>query len=192
MTFSLSPSAFLIQNQNSHRVFARELDLLGGENIRWILREGQIAYLEVLYSAYSNLLDRSSKYHTWSVRTSREDLSKRINRYYPVGDLIDIIPQGRGRSERVGELVIQGSETQTTVRGLRIRSVLGLRETLFVMDREHDAEGHVSHYIFTGKGWGHGVGMCQVGAFGMAQSGATFQEILSKYYHGITLDQIYQ
>ena len=89
------------------------------------------------------------------------------------------------------ELLILGSETQATVRGLRIRSVLGLRETLFVLDKEHDAEGHVSHYIFTGKGWGHGVGLCQVGAYGMAQSGATYQEILFKYYRDITLDQIY-
>jgi stage II sporulation protein D len=190
-TFSLSPSAFLIQNQNSHRVFTRELDLLGGENMRWILREGQIVYLEVLYPTYSNLLDRSSKYHSWTVRTSHEDLSRRINRYYPVGDLIDLIPQERGSSERVMELLILGSETQATVRGLRIRSVLGLRETLFVLDKEHDAEGHVSHYIFTGKGWGHGVGLCQVGAYGMAQSGATYQEILFKYYRDITLDQIY-
>ncbi len=186
-TFSLSPSAFLIQNQNSHRVFARELELLGGENLRWILREGQVVYLEVLFSAYSNLLDRSSQYHSWTVRTSRDDLSRRINRYYPVGDLIDIIPQKRGSSERVMELLVKGTETQATVRGLRIRSVLGLRETLFVLDKELDAEGHVSHYVFTGKGWGHGVGLCQVGAYGMAQSGATYQEILFKYYHGITL-----
>lgn len=188
--FSLAPEAFLVRNQSGHYTFARNLDLLGGENLRWISRDGQIVYLEVLYSAYSNLLDRSSKYHSWSVRTSREELEDRINRFYPIGELLDLVPGKRGRSQRVIELYIKGSETDAVVRGFRIRTVLGLRETLFVMDKEYDADGHVAHFVFTGKGWGHGVGLCQVGAFGMAQSGADFQEILKKYYRGITLDKL--
>ncbi len=188
--FSLAPEAFLVRNQNGHYTFARSLDLLGGENLRWISREGEVVYLEVVYPAYSNLLDRSSKYHSWNVRTSREELEERINRYYPIGELLDLVPGKRGRSQRVMELHIKGSETEAVVRGLRIRTVLGLRETLFVMDKEYDVDGHVAHFVFTGKGWGHGVGMCQVGAFGMAQAGADFQEILKKYYQGIALDKI--
>ena len=188
--FSLAPGAFLMRNQNGRYTFARSLDLLGGENLRWISRKGQVVYLEVVYPAYSNLLDRSSKYHSWNVRTSREELEERINRFYPIGELLDLVPGKRGRSQRVMELHIKGSETEAVVRGFRIRTVLGLRETLFVMDKEYDAAGHVAHFVFTGKGWGHGVGLCQVGAFGMAQAGADFQEILKKYYHGITLDKL--
>jgi stage II sporulation protein D len=188
--FSLDPEAFLVRNQSGHHTFARNLDLLGGENLRWINRDGRIVYLEVLYPAYSNLLDRSSKYHSWSVRTSRKELESRINRFYPIGEVRDLILGDRGRSQRVMELHIKGSETDAVVRGFRIRTVLGLRETLFVMDKEYDAAGNVAHFVFTGKGWGHGVGLCQVGAYGMAQSGADFQEILKKYYHGITLDQL--
>ncbi len=45
--------------------------------------------------------------------------------------------------------------------------------------------------MITGKGWGHGVGLCQVGAFGMAQSGSTFEQILQHYYTGIRLDTAY-
>jgi stage II sporulation protein D len=49
----------------------------------------------------------------------------------------------------------------------------------------------VERFIFTGKGWGHGVGLCQVGAFGMAQSGSSFEAILRHYYTGIQLEKSY-
>ena len=89
------------------------------------------------------------------------------------------------------ELKISGSETQAVVKGLRIRRVLGLKETLFVMEREYDEAGELSHILFTGRGWGHGVGLCQVGAFGMARAGADYQEILKKYYKGIKITKLY-
>jgi len=89
------------------------------------------------------------------------------------------------------ELLITGSETQAIAEGLRIRYVLGLRETLFTIDREYDEEDRVTYFTFSGRGWGHGVGLCQVGAFGMAWAGADYQEILKKYYNGITISKIY-
>ena len=55
---------------------------------------------------------------------------------------------------------------------------LGLRENLFVIDRESGAAG-VERFVITGKGWGHGVGLCQVGAFGMAQAGSSYEAILA-------------
>ncbi len=189
--FSLAPEAFLMLNQGGHYSLVRSLDLLGGENVRWIGRDSRLVYLEVISPAFSNLLDRSSRYHSWRVRTSREDLSRRIGRYYPIGELMDLTAVKRGKSGRVLELLIKGSDTQVAVRGFRIRRVLGLREILFVMDKVRDSEGRASHFVFTGKGWGHGVGLCQVGAFGMAQSGAEYTEILLKYYRGTNLDKIY-
>jgi len=85
------------------------------------------------------------------------------------------------------EGTVVGSDGELTLRGLQVRWGLGLRENLFVVDRELDPAGHVRRFIFTGKGWGHGVGLCQVGAFGMAQSGATYDTILRHYYRGIQL-----
>jgi len=76
-------------------------------------------------------------------------------------------------------------------KGFKIRRVLGLKETLFVIDREYDDQSQISSFIFYGKGWGHGVGLCQVGAFGMAREGADYKEILKKYYHGIKIAKIY-
>jgi stage II sporulation protein D len=46
-------------------------------------------------------------------------------------------------------------------------------------------------FTFSGRGWGHGVGLCQVGAYGMAVAGGKYQDILHKYYTGVKLDKIY-
>jgi stage II sporulation protein D len=68
---------------------------------------------------------------------------------------------------------------------------LGLKEDLFVMDRQYDKDGNVSVFVFSGKGWGHGVGMCQVGAYGMALRGKTYREILAHYYSGAEVTGAY-
>ena len=49
----------------------------------------------------------------------------------------------------------------------------------------------MKRFVFTGKGWGHGVGLCQVGAFGMARSGSAYADILKHYYTGVDLKQAY-
>ena len=59
---------------------------------------------------------------------------------------------------------------------------------IFGVDVDDLGRGGVARFVFTGKGWGHGVGLCQVGAFGMARTGARYEEILAHYYTGITLD----
>ena len=188
---TLSSNAFLLRNYDGDYSFASQIYLLGGENVRWIEKEGKLNLLEVIYPPHSNILDRSSKYHSWQIRRSREEMEKMINQYYPIGELKDLVPQRRGASKRVVELLIDGTETQATVKGLRVRRVLGLKETLFVIDREYDEEGNITHFTFCGRGWGHGVGLCQVGAFGMALAGADYKEILKKYYQGIKISEIY-
>jgi len=189
--FVLSPDVFLLRNNGGDYSFASHLYLLGGEEVKLIEREGKVQLLEVIYPPHTNILDRSSAFHRWQIRVPRRALEKRINRYYPIGKLIDIVPQRRGKSKRVVELLITGTETQALVKGLRIRRVLGLRETLFVIDREYDEEGGITNFTFCGRGLGHGVGLCQVGAFGMAQNGADYKEILKRYYHGIKIRKIY-
>jgi stage II sporulation protein D len=66
-----------------------------------------------------------------------------------------------------------------------------LREQLFVIDRRFDEAGRVAAYTFTGRGWGHGVGMCQVGAYGLARAGASYEKILKSYYTDISLTRLY-
>jgi len=189
--FQLSPDLFILRNDGSEYFFDSHVYLLVGDEIRIIQREGEARLLEVIHPSHTNIMDRSSPFHRWELRISREALEKRMNKYYPVGKLVDIIPQRRGKSQRAVEILINGEETQTVVKGLRILRVLGLKETLFVIDREYDKEGRISHFTFYGRGFGHGVGLCQVGAFGMAQAGADYKKILKKYYRGIKIKKIY-
>lgn len=187
----LSPDAFLFRTQNGETAPASRLYLLGGEDISWIEKGGEVRFLEVAYPAVSATLDRGSPYHRWNVRQTLQDLEKRVNEYYPIGSLQDIIIEKRGKSRRVTELQIIGTESQVVVKGLKIRWVLGLRDTLFTVDREFDEEGKVTHFLFSGRGWGHGVGLCQVGAFRMGQAGATYKEILKKYYRDVKIVRHY-
>ncbi len=188
---TLSPDFFLLKNNGGDSSLASFAHLLGGEKLRLFEKDGVVRQVEIQYPAQTNILDRSSLFHRWHKRIPREVLERRINRYYPVGELVDLIPQKRGASKRVVEISIVGKESQAVARGLRIRRVLGLSETLFVIDREYDQEGGVTHFTFFGKGLGHGVGLCQVGAFGMALAGADYRKILKKYYHGIKITKSY-
>jgi len=191
ISLKLSQQVFLIRDLQGSRSFASRLTLLGGEKLRWLEREGELQLLEVSFPPNTDVLDRSSRFNRWQVRKSRQELEATVNQYYPIGSLIDIAVQKRGPSHRVLELLMIGTERQTVARGLRIRTALGLRDILFEVDREYDAEGRVTHFVFSGRGWGHGVGLCQVGAYGMAQAGVKYQDILKKYYRGVRIDKIF-
>jgi stage II sporulation protein D len=190
-TLALSNHIRLLRTIEGETTFATKLMLLGGENIRWLEREGQVAYLEVFYPPNSNVLDRSSRFNRWQIRKSRQDLEKLIAQSYAIGPLVDIEVKARGDSGRVTDLALTGAAGNATVRGFQIRAALGLRDTLFVIDRTYDEDGRVDQFTFSGRGWGHGVGLCQVGAYGMAVAGAKYQDILKKYYTGVKVDKIY-
>jgi stage II sporulation protein D len=190
-TLSLSNHVRLLRTVEGETTFATKLTLLGGENIRWLEREGQVAYLEVFYPPNSNVLDRSSRFNRWQVRKSRQELEKLLNQSYAIGPLVDLEVRSRGESGRVIDLAVTGTGTSAEVRGFQIRAALGLRDTLFVIDRTYDEQGHVDQFTFSGRGWGHGVGLCQVGAYGMAVAGGKYQDILKKYYSGVKIDKIY-
>jgi stage II sporulation protein D len=108
-----------------------------------------------------------------------------------IGSIVDLRVASRGASHRVTDLEIVGTDGTAHVRGGRIRSILGLREQLFVIDRSYDDTGRVTEYNFIGRGWGHGVGMCQVGAYGLAKQGWSTEQILKAYYSGIELTRMY-
>jgi len=190
-TLALSNHVRLLRTIEGETTFATKLTLLGGENVRWLERDGQVAYLEVFYPPNSNVLDRSSRFNRWQVRKSRQDLDKIVGQSYAIGAIVDVEVKGRGDSGRATELVLTGTEGRATVHGFQIRAALGLRDTLFVIDRSYDEQGRVDQFMFSGRGWGHGVGLCQVGAYGMAVAGGKYQDILKKYYSGVKIDKIY-
>lgn len=85
---------------------------------------------------------------------------------------------------------IIGSNGVKSLRGGKIRSALRLNEQLFVINKRYSGST-VASYTFTGRGWGHGVGMCQYGAFGLAKMGVKYDEIIKHYYTGVELTRAY-
>ena len=186
MTFA--PSRHLFREIAGASYFARDLNLLPNDRVRYRAGDQGIDVLALLEDGGS--FDRSSRFSHWVVRKSADELSREVNAGSPtpVGNVRELRPKRYGASGRIAELEVVGSEGTATLKGLAIRRALGIRENLFFFDAQHAADGSVRGWVFTGRGWGHGVGMCQVGAYGMAAAGFSYREILSHYYPGTRID----
>ena len=171
----------------------RSLSLVGGEPVTFHLNgSGQVDYLEARPAPNGASAERSSPFTNWTSELSLSQAQARLSRWARgIGGLTDVRIAMRGSSRRVTDLELVGTTGSAHVRGGRIRSGLGLREQLFVIDRRYDSSGRVTGFTFTGRGWGHGVGMCQVGAYGLAKQGLSYEKILKAYYTGIELAKIY-
>src|SRR5690554_3026607 len=130
--------------------------------------------------------------YRWRLWMPREELEARIGQGEKLGRIVSITTAGRGPSGRVKKVQIKGTAGEYTVSGDRIRSQLGgLRSNLFIVEPKIGPDGLPEFFIFTGGGWGHGVGMCQSGAAGMAAAGYSSREILNHYYPGAVLTTRY-
>jgi stage II sporulation protein D len=188
--FQLSPDAPIYQRVGDERLAMRQGSWIGGELMDFRAAGDTIQMLVYRINFATPAADRYSRLALWQVHKTRQELDaafKPLN----IGGIQDMRVIGRGPSERPLSTEIVGSNRTATVRALRLRTLLGLRDSLFSFDIERNAQGEVLGMTFYGRGWGHGVGMCQVGAYGMALDGATYDQILKKYYKGIELKKVY-
>jgi stage II sporulation protein D len=164
------------------------LQLWPGDRVRCHLdREGRIDFLELRPPAKGLSDDRSAAVYSWEVRKTAAELQEAVDKRVSVGTLEDMRVVRRGVSGRIVELSVSGSAGTTLVKGFDVRNLLDLRESLTVIELQRDAAGRIRSAVFAGKGWGHGVGLCQVGAYGMAMRGSGYKEILSHYYPGTSI-----
>ena len=152
---------------------------------------------QVLSQVLNNYDQETTDFYRWRVCYSLSELiHKRSGIEF--GKIIDLIPVERGTSGRLVRLKIVG-----TLRTLIIGKELEIRRTLssshlyssaFVVDKEYkeDEKEIPSRFILTGSGWGHGVGLCQIGAAVMGEQGYKYKEILSHYYPGSAIEQQYK
>jgi peptidoglycan hydrolase-like amidase len=189
----VSSDAYLFRQIGDVVYPVRSVVVVGGEPVTFHLgASGEVDYLEVRPAPNGAAADRFSPFTHWSTELSLGQVQSRLSHAARgVGPITNLRVAARGSSRRVIDLEIIGAEGTTHLRGGGIRSALGLREQLFVIDREYDSEGRVTGFVFTGRGWGHGVGMCQVGAYGLARQGWSFEQILKAYYTGIELTKMY-
>ncbi|MEZ5307679.1 MAG: SpoIID/LytB domain-containing protein [Pyrinomonadaceae bacterium] len=190
---TVNPNAFLFRKFGDSFYQVKEAALVGGEKIRYKRDAGGAAiYIEVEPSDETTVAENMSPFTTWRTNLSATTLRARLSRYVKgMGALIDLRVKSRGVSKRVTELEIVTTNGVHSLKGGAIRSALRLREQLFVMDKRFGSDGRVASVNFTGRGWGHGIGMCQYGAYGLAKMGVKYDEILTHYYTGVDLVKTY-
>jgi SpoIID/LytB domain protein len=136
-------------------------------------------------------------FYRWQVIYTAKDLEEIIRKKSGIdfGTLQNLIPLERGPSGRISRLKIEGSKkTMIVGKELEIRRWLSeshLLSSAFVLSVERNAAEELSRFIFTGGGWGHGVGLCQIGAAVMASQGFKAEEILAHYFTGAQIKKIY-
>ena len=153
---------------------------------------------QILSQVLNNYDQETTDFYRWKVEYSQEELSALILKRSGVdyGEIIDLIPIERGTSGRLVQLKIVGTK-QTRIIGkeLEIRRTLSeshLYSSAFVVDREFSEGSEIpSKFILTGSGWGHGVGLCQIGAAVMGEEGYSYEEILLHYYIGAKIEKWY-
>ncbi len=136
-------------------------------------------------------------FYRWKVVYSQQEikdlLKSRIG--LDVGDVLELVPVSRGVSGRLIKMLIKGSKSSVTIgKELEIRKAFSkthLYSSAFVIDHLEIRDGVPQKFIFTGAGWGHGVGLCQIGAAVMGAQKYRYNEILSHYFKGAKLEKIY-
>ncbi|HEV2764123.1 MAG TPA: hypothetical protein VGV38_14160, partial [Pyrinomonadaceae bacterium] len=192
-TLALDGDAYLFRAFGGGVFPVSKLAIVGGEPVVYHLNaRGAVDYLEARPAPNGASAERFSPFTNWTATMTPAEVARRLARWTRgTGQLLDLRVVSRGASRRVIDLELVGSTGRSNVRGGRIRSALGLREQLFVIERRYDEDGRVAAFVFRGRGWGHGVGMCQVGAYGLARAGLSYEKILKSYYTDVDLTKLY-
>lgn len=152
---------------------------------------------KILTQILPNLDQKTKDFYRWKVQYTQGELAEIIKEKSNIdfGDIRDLIPVERGNSGRLTKLKIVGSKKVYTIgKELEIRRTLSkshLYSSAFVIDKESIIEGVPQKFILHGAGWGHGVGLCQIGAAVMGEMGYQFDEILLHYFQGAALKKLY-
>lgn len=171
-------------------------DLTVEENARkWILSSPEAfcnTTEEKVLSQVLNKFDQETKnFYRWTVEYTVEELSDLVRRRTGIdyGEILDLVPVARGTSGRLWKLKIVGSKrTRIIGKELEIRrtfSTSHLYSSAFVVEKSD------GKFIFRGAGWGHGAGLCQIGAAVMGEKGYRHDEILSHYFPGSKIEKQY-
>lgn len=154
---------------------------------------------KILSQVLNDYDQETADFYRWKVTLTQEKLKQLLDEKLKMnfGDILDLQAEERGKSGRISKLRIVGTE-QTFVIGkeLEIRRALSdthLYSSAFVVDRcDIDEKGVPQRFDIIGAGWGHGVGLCQIGAAVMGEEGFDYDAILLHYYQGAEIKKVYK
>ena len=139
----------------------------------------------------------TTNFYRWKIRYTQAEIAELIHSKTKsdYGKILDLIPIERGKSGRISKLKIVGSEKNLIIgKELEIRRTLSpthLFSSAFVVDKGETADGAPAWFQLTGAGWGHGVGLCQIGAAVMGEQGFNYNDILLHYYKNAEIRKLY-
>ncbi len=139
----------------------------------------------------------TTDFYRWKVEYAQNELSELIKKRsgFDFGEIIKLEALKRGHSSRIIQLRITGTKKTLIIgKELEIRKWLSdshLYSSAFVVDHLEMKNGIPQKFVLTGAGWGHGVGLCQIGAAVMGEKGYTYTEILNHYFRGAGLKKLY-
>lgn len=152
---------------------------------------------EILSQVLNDYDQETMDFYRWEVAYTQREISELIERKTgkEFGQILDLIPVERGESGRLIKLKIVGKKRSLIIgKELEIRKVLSeshLYSSEFVVDKLGEENGIPAKFILIGAGWGHGVGLCQIGAAVMGAKGYKYDEILLHYFRGAELEKRY-
>ena len=152
----------------------------------------------VLGQVLNNYDQETQDFYRWTVDFTQSELAELIRRKSGLdfGGIIDLQPLERGKSGRITRLKIVGTKlTRIIGKELEIRRTLSeshLYSSAFVVERSEVVNGVPQHFRLIGAGWGHGVGLCQIGAAVMGEKGYRYDEILHHYYQTAAIQAQYK
>ena len=179
-----------------------QLDLTKEANAENWIRNNPEAFCntsdkKILEQVLTDYDQETTDFYRWKVEYTQAELLEIIERRSGIefGEIVDLIPVKRGESGRIVQLKIVGTKRTVTVgKELEIRKWLSnshLYSSAFVVDKPEIVDGIPQRFTLTGAGWGHGVGLCQIGAAVMGEKGYTYDTILLHYFKGAELKIIY-
>lgn len=152
---------------------------------------------KVLLQVLNDFDQETTDFYRWSQTYSQTEIKQLLEEKLEVqfGDIIDLVPLSRGKSGRIYRLKIVGKERTLTIgKELEIRRALSkshLYSSAFIVEKADIKDGVPQKFIIKGAGWGHGVGLCQIGAAMMGKQGYPYEEILLHYYKGAEITKAY-
>lgn len=152
---------------------------------------------KVLSQVLNDFDQETTDFYRWSQTYSQAEVKQLLEEKLEVlfGDIIDLVPLSRGKSGRIYRLKIVGKERTLIIgKELEIRRALSkshLYSSAFIVEKADIKDSVPQKFIIKGAGWGHGVGLCQIGAAMMGKQGYRYEEILLHYYKGAEITKAY-
>lgn len=163
------------------------LTLRAGDRVRWWKTEaGRVLALWAEMDSDGPTFERESAWTEWVRRVPAKELARRMAGRIAGTEVREITVTRRSPAGRAIEMRVRTDAAEATFKRFDLRQAVEMPEMLFTVSKVESPEGE-SEFLFLGRGWGHGVGMCQNGAFGMALAGETYDRILKHYYTGIDI-----